>query len=186
MRQRRSYWYSLLGAIFLTQCSWEPRTLDTFYTFPTALQPLYVEPVDNFKDARLCRSVEQQFNRYDVAITHDRSEAHSILRLCHITRQTNKAVTNNMANNQSIFYKSGYNATVRLSFPLQPKRPAIILPVIANTPVILLENQNIFSSADTQQIFQELERDLSNQIAREVFFALQPVKTSSASTKKTV
>ena len=61
-----------------------------------------------------------------------------------------------------------------------------MLEAASTTPVILLENQNIFSSSDTEQTFQELQNDLSNQIARQVFFALQAKKQSSASAKKTI
>jgi len=176
----------LLATVLLNSCSWDSRDTDTVYVFPKSLQPLYIEPINNFKDAQLCKIVEQRFNGYEVALTQDRAAAHTILQLSHIQRGTNKAVTNNVANNQSIFYKSRYTATVSLSFPQHDNRKSLMLEAASTTPVILLENQNIFSSSDTEQTFQELQNDLSNQIARQVFFALQAKKQSSASAKKTI
>ena len=176
----------LLAAFLLNSCSWESRDADSIYVFPKPLQPLYIESINNFQDAQLKNIVEQRFTGYGVALTHDRNAAHTILRLSHIQRTTNKAVTNNVANNQSIFHKSQYNATVSLSFPQHAKRAPLKLEVVSKTPVILLENQNIFSSSDTEQTFQELQNDLSNQIARQVFFALQAKQISSASAKKPI
>jgi outer membrane lipopolysaccharide assembly protein LptE/RlpB len=176
----------LLISALVSGCSWETQDSDAIYAFPAPLQPLYIEPIDNFRDAMLRKIIEQQFAGYNVALTTNRQAAHTIMRLSQIQRATNKAVTNNVANNQSIFYKSQYNATISLSFPQHPKRPPLKLQVVTKTPVILLENQNIFSSSDTEQTFQELQNELSNQIARQVLFALQPIQPLSATTKKTI
>lgn len=178
--------YLTLVAILISSCSWQGRANETVYIFPQSLQPLYIEPVDNFKDAQLRQVIAQRFCGYNVGLTQDRTQANTILRLSHIQRATDKAVTNNVANNQSIFYKSQYNATVSISFSEHLKRKPFTLQVVTNTPVILLENQNVFSSPDTEQTFQELQNELSNQITRQVFFALQTTQSSSTSTKKSI
>lgn len=176
----------VLSLLLAAGCSWDNVDTASLYQLPSTYQPIYITRIDNFKDSSLIHDITQIFQGYDIAITTDKAQANSILQLSKISRQTNKAVTNNVANNQSIFYKSHYTATVSVSFPHQPSRTPLKKTMSTHTPVILLENQNIFSASDTEQIFQELQNDLSKRIVREIVFSLNPPKSLRTPPKKTI
>jgi|SaaInlStandDraft_6_1057023.scaffolds.fasta_scaffold00414_2 outer membrane lipopolysaccharide assembly protein LptE/RlpB len=157
---------TILAVVLLSACEGYNKLA---YEYPKALQPIYIGPVDNYNGALIVTELKQKLIGYDIDITDNIKSAKTLVNLSDVNKRTYKEVKNNLADNSSIFYKGSYNATISIKHPKIKNN--IHQKITTITPIIELENQNIFSSADTEQIFNELKNDLINIILRKILFS---------------
>ncbi|MBT4885026.1 MAG: hypothetical protein HON55_02615 [Legionellales bacterium] len=170
---------AILIVIFVSACDGYSKLT---YQYPERLQPIYIAEGSNYNDTLIIKEVKQRLTGYDINLTDNIKTAKTVINIQNTNKNTYKEVKNNLANNNSIFYKGSYNATITIKYPQNKKN--IKQNINAVTPIIMLENQNVFASSDTQQIFNELKNDLINIIISKVLFAKD--HDLSASTKKTI
>ena len=150
------------------------------YSYSNTLQPIYIEPTNDYINGRLEATLRSTLTEYGLQLTDDAKKAHTCIKVENTGIKLTKSIKNNLANNDSIFYKSTLSTDLTITTVLQQHTTRINTNIAVQTPVILLENQNLFSDElNANNTYPEL----TNTLIQRILYTLREVSLRTSSKK---
>lgn len=163
----------ILIALICSSCS---HGISSTNSYPKNMQPIYIDKPQNITERKLIKTIKDYLVAYNVNVTDEKNNAKTRITIKNITKSNIKSTNVTLASDASLFYNSEYLTEVCISFPGDKAIVAINRKISDSIPIIILENQNIFSGKESQHIHEELAENVANEVLRSLFYKFRTSK----------